>query len=247
MEVTITVDLKKVTKEIDGAKRQVLFAAAKTLTQIAKQTEAATRETMRREFDRPTPWTLNSLRTLPATKTKLEATVKLKDDAAKSLTAAKALKHQVEGGQRANKKSEAALWRIGLLASSEMTVPGEAAKLDQYGNMSKAQINQILSWFQAFGEQGYKANSTAATRAKKAKGTRNKRGKRFYFKRDRPGRGIYEATATSWGSAIKPVLMFVRKGTYTQRIDIEQIARKQMLGFQRTFDANFAAAMATAR
>ena len=37
-------------------------------------------------------------------------------------------------------------------------VPGDAATLDQNGNMSAGQIVQIMSWFKAFGEQGYQAN-----------------------------------------------------------------------------------------
>ena len=252
MKVDLVVrGLEQLQKQLAVADKQLRFAAATALTATAKATESAMREEMRTQFDRPTPYTLNSLRTLPATKEKLVATVKLKDDASKNVPAADALRHQVVGqtGQRAWKRSEGALRRIGLLGNGEMVVPGEAATLDAYGNMSRGQIVQILAYFSAFGEQGYKANTTAGARRKKAAGRIGKRyGKRYYYKRDKPGRGIYEATATGFGSSIKPVLMFVRRGNYQPRLDFKRVADSVYAEtFERVFAEKLEHALRTAR
>lgn len=251
MKLSIDVKAEQLSAVLKAVSKQVPFAAASALTATAKEIEKAMQEEMRRVFDRPTPYTLRSLRTLPATKETLTATVKLKDDPSKSIPAAKALGHQFEGQerQRAIKRAEGALRRIGMLGTGEIAVPGAGAQLDAYGNMARSQITQILSWFQAFGEQGYKANSTTKTRAKRATGRVGRSyGKRYFYKRTRPGRGIYEATRTGFGSAIKPVLMFVRTGVYTPRLDFKRVADTVYAEtFERVFAEKLEQAIRTAR
>ncbi len=232
IHINVQHDLDDLRRKIANiAQEQIPFATALALTRTAQAASAAVKQEMTRVFDRPTPFTLNSLRTSAATKTRLQAAVYMKDEAVKGTSTINAIGHQALGGQRAFKRSEGALRRLGMLANGENMVPGAAAQLDAYGNMSRGQIVQILSWLQAFGEQGYRANMTAATRTRRARGTARTRGVGYYFKRDAPGRGIYMRVNTGFGSAIKPVLLFVRRAQYRKRLDmnavVERVSREQ--------------------
>lgn len=250
MKISVQQDLEPVRRQLGALRDQVPFATALALTKTAQAAQVSVRQEMVRVFDRPTPFTLASTFVRSATKAKLEAAVYLKTGGNKEGgNAQDRLGHQVLGGQRRFKRMEGALRQAGLLGNGEQAVPGKAADLDSYGNMSRGQITQILAWFQAFPEAGYKANSTQATRAKRAAGKAGKKyGTRFYYKRDRPGRGIYKATQTGFGSAIQPVLMFVRRATYRQLLDmpgvVERTAREQ---FPAWFRDALQSAMRTAR
>ena len=146
------------------------------------------------------------------------------------------------------KRSEIMLQAAGILPAGMQTVPGEAAKLDQYGNMSRGQINQILSYFQTFGIttlNSSRMNMSTAKRAKMAK-------TRSYFvipvgnlsgTKLRPG--IWQQDGKR---DIKPVLMFVRPGTYKSRFAFEDIGVKVIQDtFNDEFDTAMAEAMRTAR
>lgn len=230
-------NLDEVVRRLDRlAREQVPYATALALTKTAQAAQAATRAEMTRVFDRPTPFTLASTFIRPATKSRLEAQVFLKDlDNKGGGSARTRLAPQVYGGTRRWKRMEGLLMRTGLMAPGEVAVPGEAAKLDAYGNMSRGQLVQILSWFQAFPESGYKANTTREGRSRLARGSKTRRGVRYFFRRDRPGRGVYQATRTAWGSAIKPVLMFAARPAYSARFDmpgvVERVARQQFRGW----------------
>lgn len=250
MKISVQSNLEPVRRQLGALRDQVPFATALALTKTAQAAQVSVRQEMVRVFDRPTPFTLASTFVRSATKATLEAAVYLKTGGNKEGGHAQdRLGHQVLGGQRRFKRMEGALRQAGLLGNGEQAVPGKAAELDSYGNMSRGQITQILAWFQAFPEAGYKANSTQATRAKRAAGKAGKKyGTRFYYKRDRPGRGIYKATQTGFGSAIQPVLMFVRRATYRQLLDmpgvVERTAREQ---FPAWFRDALQSAMRTAR
>lgn len=222
------------------AKRQaaaVPFAVVKALTRTAKHAQQTVRDEMVRVFDRPTPYALNSTYVKPATKDNPVSSVYLKYDASKGTPATKFLSAQIDGGTRSHKRFEAALQRIGVLPDGWYVVPGKAARLDAYGNWSRGQIVQVLSYFQAFGEQGYRANTTAEKRAKMKRGTRSKRGVAYFAVL--PGRrasralqpGIYLQTYFAKGSAIQPIAIFVENATYRRRLDfhgtVERVAVTQ--------------------
>lgn len=61
--------------------RQIPYATATALTRAAQGLMDRLRDEMRVVFDRPTPYTLNSLRMVPARKDRLEARVWFKDEA----------------------------------------------------------------------------------------------------------------------------------------------------------------------
>lgn len=214
----------------DAEKRQIPFATARALTAVARKVKDAEVHEMRDSFDRPTPWTLNSLFLKPATKAELTAYVWLKDDRATSggTPASVYLRPEIHGGARLPKKFERALASVGLLPAGFVAVPGSAAKLDQYGNMSKGQIVQILSYFRTFTAEGFSANITDKRKAKLAKGTKKKQGFAYFVGRPGDGKlplGVYKRVHFAQGSAIKPILIFVDGALYQERYDFFYAAK----------------------
>lgn len=252
----------------EAGRSQIPFATAVALTRTAQRIKEAEVAALPRVFDRPTPYTMNSLYTKAATKRQLEAEVWFKDRRAtsKGTPATAYLIPNVHGGDRSRKRMEVALQRVGLLPAGMIAVPGEGATLDAYGNMSRGQIVQILSWLQAFGEQGYRANSTASTRARIAKGSvkRGVRGTEYFASRGpghwfgargwKQGRaqhlpaGVYRRTKFGFGQSIKPVLMFVRAPVYRPRFDFYGIADRVFARhYRREFRVAFDESMRTRR
>lgn len=236
--------LKALKKEVEGYRKQWRFAAMNTLNTMAFDSQRLIREEMRRKFDKPLPYTIQATRVTKATKRDLRAQVYVKDrlDAGKGTPPEYFLLPQIDGGERRQKRHEIALQRIGVLPAGWRIVPGEAADLDAAGNMKRGQIVQILSYFRAFGEQGYRANSTTKTRARLRRGGKNRYGKAYFVAY--PGRertrhltpGVYMRQYSAFGSALRPVMIFVRTARYSPRIDWWGIQRRY---FQRNFAAEF--------
>ena len=197
------------------------------------KTAAAVLDTLKAEmprvFDRPTQYTLNSLRVTKATKGNPSATIRPADFAGKGTPAENYLGPQIYGGARRAKRSENALRAFGMLSAGLYTAPGKGANLDAYGNQSVGEIRQILSYFQsAERTSGYTANMTAKTRARLARGTKKTGFGYSYFAirtdRGNLAPGIYRRMNFAAGSAIKPVLMFVKKPQYRKRFRWFEVA-----------------------
>jgi hypothetical protein len=240
MNITVKVDgIKELISSMDDlSKKQVPFATAKALTKTAQDVKAAELQELQRSIDRPTPYTMNSLYVKSASKTNLESMVYFKDksSAGKGNPAANFILPHVEGGVRNVKRFESALQRIGLLPKGMYIAPGEGCQLDAYGNIPSSLIVQILSYFQAFGEQGYRANMTDKKKAALAKGSKRKGtmdyeyfvsyGKGTWSGRQHLFAGIYKRIGFSKGSAIKPIMMFVSKPGYQKRFPFYETAQK---------------------
>jgi len=97
---------KRVTEELAKAEKQVKFAAAVALTRTAQIAKREVEAEMPKVFDRPTRWSLNSLRLIPAKKDRLVARVEMKNEADKSAPATKWLSPEIEGGPRPEKGSK---------------------------------------------------------------------------------------------------------------------------------------------
>lgn len=260
MQPTIKITgLKNIIQNMDDlAKKQVPYAAAKALTKTAQEIKAEEVKGMQTSLDRPTPYAINSLRVDPASKNKLEATVRFKDksDAGKGNPAANFMTPQVEGGKRNLKRFEVALQRIGVLPKGMYIAPGEACPLDSYGNIPGSFIVQILSFFRAFGEQGYRANITDKRKASLKRGSKKNRGFEYfvsYGKGTRSGRqhlpaGIYKRTGFAWGSSVKPVMMFVKEPSYSKKFSFYEIAEKVAnKNLKNNFDSALKEALLTAK
>lgn len=236
MKIDIAFSTERLTKKLnDLEKRQLPFATSKALNATAQTIKAEIREAMPRVFDRPTPFTLNSLYLSAATKRNLFSEVWLKDFASKGTPAVKYLAPEVYGGTRRQKRSERALERAGFLPSGMFWTPGTGAKLDKYGNIPGGRITQILSTLKAFSEVGYMANITERSRK------RNKKPRPFFVSRPASVRlplGVYERYG-SRQRKIRPVLMFVRQPMYRSRLPFFKIAR---VVYRREFNQQFARA-----
>lgn len=102
---------------------------------------------------------------------------------------------------------------------------------DGRGNLRGPFVAQLISYFRASSEQGYSANMTDKRKRTIHKGTKRTTGRRYFvaYGRMRDGRGAHLAAgiwaAQGTGSVdIRPVVMFVRAGSYTPRLSMERIA-----------------------
>lgn len=248
MKISVTHDVDKLVRKYDNIARQQLpFAISKAVNETAKIVKQREYGEIARVFDRPTPYTLNSLFVKFGSKTLPIAEVKLKDDAGKGTPAAKYLLPQIEGGGRRHKRFERALAARGLLPQGKYVVPGSAAKMDAYGNMQRGQVVQILSALGAAETvSGFMANRTE--RSKKRKG----RTLAEYFV-GAPGNGrlpegVWQRHTFGFGSAIKPVAIFTDRPNYKQRLRFQQVGERTVRAeFPAEFTKALQYAIATAR
>ena len=210
------------------------YAAAVALTRTAQalaKTELPNE--MRKRFDRPTRYTLNSLRAIGAKKENLSAAVWVKDDAPNNGTRPEDyLLPQVEGGGRKEKRFERAMRYAGLLPQGWRAIPGQGALLDEFGNMRRGEMQRILTATRtAFDPYQRKTNSARSRRnAKNAPyfgitpfvGT-IVGGERFVLKPSRMQPGVYRRE----GRGIKPVLIFTKKQPqYSRRLDFTGVSER---------------------
>lgn len=250
--------------------KQMRFAVSVALNKTAFLVQEAIKSDISTRFDRPTPYTQNALRVRKAKRDDLAAHVDFKDGGAagKGTSADQYLAPQVYGGSRSMKRSERALARAGMSAGQYM-VPGAGADLDGYGNVSRGQIVKVLSYLQAFGESGYRANSTARSRARLAQMSGpNMKGKKksdyakingvVYFtsrgkgtttnnRRQPLPAGVWRKTGTH-GADVKPVFLFVDDPQYTPILPFYETA-DEVFGqsFESEYETALDAAMRTAR
>lgn len=221
-------------------------AYAKALNDTGFHVRKTMQEGMRKRFDRVTPYMERSPRVVRATPDKLEVSIEPTYMGGKGVDPQKILQAQSFGGKRRDKRSEAALRRVGLLPAGYQTViprdPYQGSE-DAYGNLKGSFLVRIISYFQAFGEQGYRANMTD----RRKRNLRNQQGigniatrkvykttlgARFFISlgRMRDTRashlepGIWAASGTH-DVQLRPVLLFVRAGTYQQRLSMDDVAK----------------------
>lgn len=256
-ELKLTMDTERWKRDLTVTEfAQLPFATALGLTRLAQQVKKRQEQEIGRIFDRPTRFTRQAIRMWPASKEQLRAVVWLRDDMEGGIKPSNYLTPHIDGGGRKLKRFERMLARIGVLPSGWRAVPGQGARFDSYGNMSSGQIVQILSYVQAFSEQGYRANKTADQRARMSKGRQGRSyGKAFLVVTPNGSArtrhltpGIYEQTITGFGTAIRPVLIFVSRAQYRTRWRFEEIGDDVIEAeFSKVMDAALAQALRTAR
>lgn len=227
--LSVKTNLSNVTRLLDSQQKQVSFATAVALTRVAKAAQTDIEDEMGAKFDRPTPFTRKSTFIKPATKAKLEAMVYIKDQAVgknpKSL--AEILRQEFTGGGRIRKRLELWLQRAGYISSEEYVAPGEGARIDQYGNMSRGQIQQVLSQLKAGPDP-----TSYANKGTRSKASQKKAGGMFWSRGGRLPRGVWMRS----GAGVKPILIVIGSPRYKQLIDMPKIVRR---GIDRRFDAEF--------
>jgi hypothetical protein len=247
ISLSIKVDTTQSVRHLGVVQRQARYATARTLTQLANMARQDLRKEMLDVYDRPKPYTLNSIFTKPATVATLTSIVGLKDTSSKgAIPASKYLLASIKGGFRRIKRFEVALRRAGVLPDGMVAVAGKGATMDAYGNVTAGQIVQILSYFRAFPEAGYKSNATPQTRAKAWKGGRTKRGQAYFVGRPGDGKlplGVWKRVRFASGTAIKPILIFVDGAVYERIFELGYIVKRTV---ERNLDAEFRKALTDA-
>jgi len=217
-------DIQKATRLLDDVqKKQIPFASSVALNKTASEVQDALNAGTH-VFDRPKPLTRKATYFKRSTKSNLVAEVGLKQRTAGG-PVDEYLEAEVEGGRRADKRSEILLKRAGILPAGFQTRPGSGARLDAYGNMSRGQIVQILSYFRTFGgieqsgRNGRKA--TLSARLNRRSGARAAV-EYFVVPPGYPGlaTGIWQRKARK----VAPVLIFIRPPVYRKRYDFYGIA-----------------------
>lgn len=239
--------LEKCLRAFERIEKQVQFASAVTLTKTAKAVESELLSEMQRQFDRPTPWTMRSTFVKPATKENLVAVVGIKDmqGAKTAAPPAALLAHQFLGGIRIWKNLEKYLARIGRISSDEFIAPGAGARLDRYGNMSRGQIQQILSQLRL----GHDPNSWPSNSARSKRNVK-KAGHIFWAHGGTRDAHLPRGAWIDMGGSVglRPLLLVVRRPVYKIRIDLKRIAAAATVAtLQPTFERALAEAVATAR
>lgn len=234
-KVSNTAEVLRVLHGLSG--QQAAQAYVKAINDTAFEVRRAMQEEMRQVFDRPTDYILRSPRVRMAKPGKLSASIEPAYAGGKGVDPQKILNAQTWGGHRSDKRSEAALRRVGGLPSGYQTAipatpfPGSD---DGRGNLRGPFLVQLISYLQAFGEQGYKANMSEKGYKRVHKGTKKAVGRRYFvaYGRLRPDSsaghlapGIWAASGTG-GVDVRPVLMFVKAGSYSVRLDMDRVAKR---------------------
>lgn len=230
LRVTGLQDLQRNLTEF--SERRLRAAAATALTRTAVQMRRELSGQLAQRFDRPTPYTLRQLRYVGATAQRLAAAVgfnvaaitdergtviRYADLGPGETPAGKYLQAQIEGGQRRPKRLEEALRAIGALPQGWFAVPGQGARLDAYGNMTRGQVVQILSQLRVQFVAG--SNRPMSRNAREQIAAQRKAGGRFFVMPvgGRVTPGIYQRELL--GRNITPVVIFVRRMSYRRRWD----------------------------
>lgn len=236
---------------------QMADAQAKALNDVAFKGRGAMVSELSSQFDRPTPFIARSPKVAPAKPGDLRAliipTLDTRNVWSKGgkigVDPQHVLQAQELGGNRADKRSEVALRRAGILPrgyQTAMPTTPFAGSDDGRGNIRGAFVSQLISYFQAHTEQGFMGNMSARRKAQIHKGTKTAAGRRYFVSYGgmRGGRtrhlapGIWAAQGTH-GVDVQPVLMFVRRPAYKPRISMDRIAQSvgtaQLLGTRMRF------------
>lgn len=200
----VSEELKQLEKE------QLPFATSYAINTVARKVRDAEKEEIKRVFDEPTRWTVNSIFINPSSKNDLEAVVWLKDWAPKGTPAADYLQPHIQGGPRQLKRYEKALKRKGMLKAGEYTVPANTFKKNRYGNISQGQYTKMLSNVGA--QNDIWQNS------------RDSKKIQYFVRRDgAPMDGIWRKQ----GNKLEPFLLFTNKApTYRAIYNFEAVANR---------------------
>lgn len=229
-KIAARADFEKLAKRLGATQDQVPFATALALTRTASKVKEAERAEMARVFDRPRPWTLNSLRTKSATKRDLRAEVWFREF---PQSANKYLGPQVFSGERLLKRSEEQIARKNTAAQGKFFVPGQRAKLDRYGNVSRGALVRIISDLQVSSDSTQNRNA-------------DKKAGRYFL--GSPGKAPLGVYLRKDDGGVEPVFIAVDKPMYKKLFPFFEVggqtARRELL---TEFDRAVKQAMASRR
>lgn len=233
MIITIdTTQLQRVAAGLGFSDRRMRAVAASALTAAARDVERNWLGQLSGRLDRPTPLTTRAAVVQQATAARPVATVKLRDLAPDGgLAPADYLLPQERGGARGLKKFERALQTAGALPAGYRAVPGPAARLDGYGNVSRGQIVEVLNQLVGAGALSPGYRKVISARAAKRKAAARRAGRQYLAITERRAgglpmgiyhrlQGIARRARTVRGTmgALRLVFAFVRTVHYPKRL-----------------------------
>lgn len=130
--------------DINRADKAVKRATVTALNWTAFDAREDLQDEMRRVFDNPTPWTINSVFVKKARPRKITATIGFKDHTVSGTPAAEYLRAQVEGGDRSVKRVEKLLRKSGVIKVNQRIVIARSARKNRNGNITKARLSRII-------------------------------------------------------------------------------------------------------
>jgi hypothetical protein len=223
----ITMDTRNLERRLAVLRKvEIPSAIRNTLNDLAFDTRKRMVTEIQKVFDRPTPIVQRLPRVEKATKTKLNANLFLTDFYGGNTdrrSASYALVPHMTGqpNARGRKGLELRLERMGRITAGEWLMPGKAAKLDAYGNVSGSEISKMIADIGAYNQYaGDAANTKAAKLAK-----RKDAGRYIWVRRKgltkSGARGIYRKV----GTQLLPVMVVVSKAPrYAKRFRWQEVA-----------------------
>lgn len=211
--------------------QQAARAYAKALNDTGFEIRRAMQQEMRAVFDNPTDYILRSPRVRMAKPDKLSVTIEPSDMGRNGVHPQKILNAQTWGGRRRDKRSEVSLLRSGFLPPGFQVVIPETpfpGSDDGRGNLKGRFLAHLIAYFSASSEQGYAPNMTDKRKRAVHKGSKRAPGRRYFVSYgDRRGQHLAAGIWAAMGNAdVRPVLMFVKQGTYQPRLDMDKVAQR---------------------
>lgn len=202
----INVDTRSISSALDAAPGQLKYATSQAINRTAWDVRDELKKEMPAVFNKdgkpPTPFTLNSLKVFTSKQSNLTAEINFKGKPSDHY-----LRPEVFGGPRPLKIFEKAL-------GGSFYVPGKAAPIDRYGNVTGSQIMRMLS---VLGKARPGQNQSAAKRKIRVlKGI-----KQFYFTKEGH---VAEST-----SKREPKIWFVKLKNapgYSIRLRFNQVSKR---------------------
>lgn len=150
--IDIKIQTERLAEKLAFSKAQTAKVMAVTVSDAAYKIRDVLREEMQKNFDRPTPFVLNSIFVKKAQISGdriLPAVVGIKGvDSKLKVTPSHVLLAEVRGGTRAMKRSEILLKKFAPKGMPHLS-PGAGAPLDAYGNVPGAYLQKVFSALQA--------------------------------------------------------------------------------------------------
>jgi hypothetical protein len=205
--------------------RRLNAAVATGLTRTARELEGDWIGEIASHIDRPTGFTARAVVVKTAKADDLQAQVFIRDQPARAGAPAPVewLTPQEQGGGRDLKKFERALIAQGSMPSGYKVVPGRYATLDQFGNISRAQINQVISQLGRDFSPGYQRTISKSLDRRLAAAKRH--GRDYIAVLVQKGElkpGVYQRD----GRGLLPVFLYLRTITYRKRVDFIGVSQR---------------------
>lgn len=231
LRATVRFDAERFRRELQTQAAQQARMARRAANELAWRGRQAIQDEMRRVFDRPTRWTLNSMRIIHATDDGGAAVIDWKDllyvrggSQDNAQAAITYLTPQIEGGTRPLKRFERVLREAGILPPGMFVVPARFAPLDSSGNLRRASLVKILSSVRAFSEVGFTANRSRDRASRGVMRRHDYFAIRGYSNAVKLKPGIY--LRGQKGRRPQMVLAFVKQPRYRARLAPADVVRR---------------------